>query len=489
MSSPSPSPRRARRGKRRQESSADGPGLGSLELCVFTCPRVVAEAAEGAAPAKHHRISRAARRRLRQRALQRDAAAAEPPSDCAAEADAELVSLSSGTAADLAQRPSPAAGLPRAGEETPQSAALAPVWASPRASRRASPAPSRSAPPAPSDTADDCSQGAAGATDAAEGARGHRKHKQHKEKRAGDTRRARSCFGDELLDIDHMIQFFLLDRDMPSVRLMLADRHERKVLQDVAREYKVTMRCGGTGDLRVVHLMKTKNSGHSVDARRLRSLLGTENALHEPAELFRSCSRSSPDCSPAGYTSADGLRSPPSVYRAASRMTRAQQLEQPPDPHVFELYYQRYKDGTPFNSLLQSAKVRHDAMVAHSTTGGTRQNATEAPAETMFERLMRAEAWLALQRQNKHQIAARRRAVADASSVGSTPGLTAHSSGRTTPSEPATSRSPTPIPDPAVPALDLGPSLSTGLTGTLDGLRERLLRPRGRRTPQVEATE
>eukprot|EP01065_Artemidia_motanka_P015722 TRINITY_DN1944_c0_g1_i1.p1 TRINITY_DN1944_c0_g1~~TRINITY_DN1944_c0_g1_i1.p1 ORF type:complete len:452 (+),score=187.11 TRINITY_DN1944_c0_g1_i1:249-1604(+) len=304
-----------------------------------------------------------------------------------------------------------------------------------------------------------------------------RKNRQSRAQCIGDAARARCCFGEELLDIDHAVQLFLLDKAMKAVRLMTADRHERKILQSLARAYKLTLRCPGSGEPRVVELVKTKSSGTAVDAAGLRSYLGVENVLHEPAELTRS------PCGPSPLDSPDcggQLRSPPSIYRAASRMTRVQMLEAAPDPRVLELYYQRYKDGCGgANTLLRVMRYHHEQVM--ELTGDGRQNATESPVETMYERLQRADEWLSLQRQNKHQIAARRRAVTESVSSASTMGLTSGSTTPTAASAPVTPDTlptsqdcgPAPAPDGGMPALDLGMSLSMGLTGTLDGLQRR----------------
>eukprot|EP01062_Namystynia_karyoxenos_P006253 TRINITY_DN12183_c0_g1_i1.p1 TRINITY_DN12183_c0_g1~~TRINITY_DN12183_c0_g1_i1.p1 ORF type:complete len:498 (+),score=152.17 TRINITY_DN12183_c0_g1_i1:87-1580(+) len=438
------------------------PEMDSLAMCYFTCPRAAALSC-GLSP-RHKRISRVARRRQQQMALAENSARVQSP-----------------------EGEQPATQVPEDTDGIPSETFATPVEA-PVSRRRSSFAGSRSATPSephsiPSPLSPRCAKEAEGGK--------HGKGPRERPQRIGDSSRARTCFGDELIDIDHCMQLFLLDKEMNSVRLMIADRHERKVLQELARAYKLSHRCCGNGERRVFQLMKTKSSGQAVDAAGLRAFLGRENALSEPAELYRTSS------GPSDYPVAEdvplehaAVRTPPSVYRAASRMTRAQQMEQAPDPHVFELYYQRYADGCPANMLLQSAKIRHDAMIGHCGDDAARQNATAAPCETMYERLMRAEAWLALQRQSKRQIAARRRAVAEcggrSGSAASSNGLSGGGSGHCTPT-PSSALPDTPptaslmssceatpahedLDAAPPPSLDLGLSLSMGLTGKLDGL-------------------
>eukprot|EP00756_Hemistasia_phaeocysticola_P013738 Hpha_TRINITY_DN15297_c3_g4::TRINITY_DN15297_c3_g4_i7::g.65669::m.65669 len=265
---------------------------------------------------------------------------------------------------------------------------------------------------------------------------------------------------EDRVHIDHAIQFFLLDRGMKAMRLMVADRAERKALQCLARAYRLTMRCSGSSEPKVVDLVKTKSSGKPADLEELRELVGQDNALRAPAELARTPTG---DLSEA-CSELHGLRSPPAIYRKPSRMTRAQMLEAGPDPNVLELYYQRMKDGCGEgvvrraergNGLLDFAEKLHGEM--------TQQNATSQPTESLYERLSRAEEWLAVHRQNRHQIAARRRAVAamDTISVCSSQGL---SSSHTTPAS-AASESESPRPGALPPPLSLGISYNEASTG------------------------
>eukprot|EP01062_Namystynia_karyoxenos_P081101 TRINITY_DN884_c1_g2_i3.p2 TRINITY_DN884_c1_g2~~TRINITY_DN884_c1_g2_i3.p2 ORF type:complete len:363 (+),score=108.08 TRINITY_DN884_c1_g2_i3:100-1089(+) len=129
-------------------------------------------------------------------------------------------------------------------------------------------------------------------------------HRRQREACPRVNARARACFGDELLDIDTVIQLLLLDTDMRAVRLLRANPRERQVLQDLAQCYRFTVHCVGRGKSRLVILKKNKNSGAGVNSARLRGLLGKDNQLRRP------------DCEPPA---AAPVRA---VYRDKSRMTR-----------------------------------------------------------------------------------------------------------------------------------------------------------------------
>eukprot|EP01062_Namystynia_karyoxenos_P081102 TRINITY_DN884_c1_g3_i1.p1 TRINITY_DN884_c1_g3~~TRINITY_DN884_c1_g3_i1.p1 ORF type:complete len:416 (+),score=138.96 TRINITY_DN884_c1_g3_i1:94-1248(+) len=208
----------------------------------------------------------------------------------------------------------------------------------------------------------------------AAGARGA--HRRECEARPRDIARARDCFGDELLEIDKMIQLFLLDSDMHAVRLLMARPREREVLQDFAQCYRLTVHCAGRGKARVVVLKKTKSSGRDVNRARLRCVLGKENELRRPT------------CEPPAAV-------PPvrAVYRAKSRMTRLPAgYARHSECRALEAAYRAYKQNNPRNDLLQHAKARHELM---------RSAVTDEEVETGYDRLMRAEDWLALQRQQQ----------------------------------------------------------------------------------------
>eukprot|EP01063_Lacrimia_lanifica_P022965 TRINITY_DN30482_c0_g1_i1.p1 TRINITY_DN30482_c0_g1~~TRINITY_DN30482_c0_g1_i1.p1 ORF type:complete len:322 (+),score=122.33 TRINITY_DN30482_c0_g1_i1:65-1030(+) len=179
------------------------------------------------------------------------------------------------------------------------------------------------------------------------------------------------------------MNLFLLDGDMKVLRYAVVDKHERKVLQAVAKAYRVTTRCSGNGAARVLDFVKTKST------RKL-----------EEDGFWRASSTSSfvssDDDIPGTPTSA--ASTPTSMGSAASGSggdAGAPQLS-------LELQYQALLDAGE-RAAFRALAAQHDAI-------GAACPATDG-VETMHARLRRADGYLKHRRETKYTQARRKERV------------------------------------------------------------------------------